>query len=143
MNRRQHARLARQLIEAAGGLIEAASACRVGKSQLAEYQSPHGEGFMPADVIADLEAHCGTPIYSRALFEARPEAGEARDLKEETCEAVEAAADLMRDVRLATIDGRLTATERDRLARVHARATAELAEVGEILARESLGREAG
>ena len=48
--------LARDLIEKAGGL-DAAAAClrgRVGRSQLANYQSPNHEQFMPADVICRL-----------------------------------------------------------------------------------------
>jgi hypothetical protein len=72
VNRRAHALAARRLIAACGGLIEAAAACRVGKSQLADYQAAEGLGFMPADVMADLEAYCGSPIYSRMLVEARP-----------------------------------------------------------------------
>lgn len=136
MNRRQHARLARQIIEACGGLIEAASACRVGKSQLADYQSPHGDGFMPADVIADLEAYCASPIYSRALFEARPDQALSRDLKEEACEAAEAAMTLQSKIRLAAADGVLTPREREALARAHAEAEAQLRDVGQLLAGE-------
>lgn len=136
MNRRTHARLARQLIEACGGLLEAEDACRVRKSQLSDYQNPNGETFMPADVIAALEADCGQPIYSRALFEARPGAEEARDLKDEACDAVEATAGLLQEVRLVTSDGVITPAERERLSRLHAKATTELREVGDLLARD-------
>jgi len=134
-----HARLARQLIEACGGLAEAADVCRVRKSALGDYQSPHGEGFMPADVIADLEAHCGQAIYSRALFEARPEAAAARNLTEEACEAAEAAAALQREVRLSTGDGVLTPRERDALVKMHAQAERQLREVGQLLASDEAG----
>ncbi len=54
MNSRHHARLARQLIDACGGLDEAVRECRVGKSALSDYQNPHITAFMPADVMADL-----------------------------------------------------------------------------------------
>ena len=49
MNSRHHARLARQLIDACGGLDEALRECRVGKSALSDYQNPHITAFMPAD----------------------------------------------------------------------------------------------
>lgn len=48
--------LTRDLIESAGGL-EAAAAClrgRVGRSQLANYQSPHHDQFIPVDVACRL-----------------------------------------------------------------------------------------
>lgn len=137
MNRRMHARLARRLVEACGGLMEAAEVCRIGKSQLGECQNPYGEQFMPADVIVDLEAHCGQAIYSRALFEARPEAIEARDLLDEASEATEAVAVLQRHVRLATKSGVLTPAERDRLSKQHAQAETELRDVGLLINREA------
>lgn len=133
--RRWHARLARELIEACGGLLEAEGACRVRKSQLSDYQSGHVEAFMPADVMADLEAYCGRPIYSRALCEARPEAIEAACLKDEACEAAERVTDLQRKIRLAANDGVLTPTERNELSRDYAAAERELRQVGELLTR--------
>lgn len=135
MNRRRHAMLARQLLEQCGTLSEAAAACRVSVPQLSDYQSPHGESFMPADVMADLEAYCGRPIYSRALFEARPESAEARDLVAEACEAAEGVTDLQREIRLAAADGVITPAERTKLERRHAVATQELREVGLVLSR--------
>lgn len=72
LSRRRHASLARELIKLCGGLDEAAEACRVGKSQLSDYQNPQGDGFMPADVMVDLEAYCGSAIYSGALAAERP-----------------------------------------------------------------------
>ena len=139
MNRRQHATYARLLISRCGGLVEAAGlpSCRIGKSQLAECQSPELETYMPADVIVALEAHCGERIYSQAMFEASEDAVAARDLREEAGEAIEAVADLHKEVRLATRDGRLTPAERARLAKLQASAAREVAEVGEILARDA------
>lgn len=133
MNRRQHAGLARRLISACGGLDESAAACRIGKTQLSECQNPHGEAFMPADVIFDLEEHCGKPIYSRALFEARPDVIEARDLIEEACEAAETVTDLQKKIRLAAKDGVITPRERDELARDYASAEDELRHVGQLI----------
>lgn len=129
-----HARYARLLIEACDGLLAAAEVCRVGKSQLSDYQSPTAEAFMPADVIADLERHCGRPIYSQALREAAdPDQRRLSDLTAEVCQAVESAASLQRDIRLATSNGRLTPGERERLGRRHAAAVSELADVGRLL----------
>ena len=59
----------RALIDAAGGGLAAAGlGLRVGKSNLSDYGSIHRlEIFMPADVIADLEASVEEPIVTRAL----------------------------------------------------------------------------
>ncbi|MBS0363698.1 MAG: hypothetical protein JSR98_20170 [Proteobacteria bacterium] len=108
MNRRRHATLSRLLIEACGGLAEAAGVCRVGKSQLSDYQNPQGEGFMPADVMVALEAHCGQPIYSRAIAEANPAREAGAGLLAEACDAVELASGVQRRIRLATSGGELT-----------------------------------
>jgi len=141
LNRRRHAMLARQLLEACGTLAEAsaATARRISVPQLSDYQSPHGESFMPADVMADLEAYCGKPLYSRALFEARPDVAEALDLVAEACEAAEGVTDLQRAVRLAASDGVITPAERTRLERQHAKATEELRDVGLVLSRVGKG----
>jgi len=136
MNRRTHARHARRLIEACGGLLEAAEACRVGKSALADYQNPHGEGYAPADVIADLEAHCGQKIYSRALFEEGGESVEARDLKDAASEATEEVVSLQRRVRLATADGVVTPAERERILREQSKAEQSVRNIGHLLAKD-------
>lgn len=99
MNARHHARLARNLIAACGGLEEAAGACRLKKSRLSTCQDPHSGSFLPVDVLADLEAHCGEPIYSRALFEARPGGEAAEELVAEACQTTEVAAALQGLVR--------------------------------------------
>lgn len=94
---RMHALLARKLIAACGGLDEAAGACRLNKSRLSECQTPGEEpAFLPADAVADLEAYCGQPIYSRALVDARPAAPDRRDVVERISDAVEDMAELQR-----------------------------------------------
>lgn len=138
MNRRQHARLARLLIEACDGLVAAADVCRVGKSQLGEYQHPDGDDYMPADVIADLEAFCGRPIYSRALYEARPEVRAAKNLIDEACGAAEAAMTLQATVRLAAQDGELTNNELEAVARAHRAAEEEIRDVGHLINRRNV-----
>jgi len=133
VNRRAHALAARRLIAACGGLIEAAAACRVGKSQLADYQAAEGLGFMPADVMADLEAYCGTPVYSRMLVEARPAGPETFDLAREACDAAEAAGRLQRGARQAADDGAITERERRELVDIYAEALDQLRQVGALL----------
>lgn len=95
MNARRHARLAHDLIEACGGLDEAAQACRVGKTRLSDYQNPAASCSMPADVMADLEAYCGRAIYSGALSQARPTAPVCGEVVTETHDVVTAAAALL------------------------------------------------
>lgn len=133
MNRLTHAHLARRLIDACGGGVVAAKICRVGNSQLSDYCQPHGEGFMPADVIADLETFCGEPIYSQALFENRPGAEDLKALVTEACEAAEAGTELQREIRLAAENGVLTPAEKARLARKHGEADRQLKQVGRLL----------
>lgn len=95
MNSRRHASLARQLIDACGSLDEAARECRVGKSTLSDYQNVAETATMPADVMADLEAYCGEPIYSSAIADCRPHKPAVADALTETHETVQAAAALL------------------------------------------------
>ncbi|WP_173087330.1 phage regulatory CII family protein [Devosia sp. 1635] len=60
----------RQLISTSGGPVDAARVTRVDHQGLSRYGSTnedHAERFMPADVIADIEAECGQPIVTRKL----------------------------------------------------------------------------
>jgi len=106
VDRKQHALLARELIAACDGAdnIVRVGACRYkGTSWLYKFcdaDNPE-QAFMPADVMADLEAFCGKPIYSRALFDARPASEDVHTIWIETFETVESAAELERIARLA------------------------------------------
>ena len=113
MDARRHAQLSRRLIAACGGVDEIvrSQACRVQATQLYRFREPASGFFMPADVMAHLEAYCGEAIYSSALAEARPTAPDARSPELEACELTEAAAALQRVVRLAVADHRLTEAE--------------------------------
>lgn len=94
MNPKRHAKLARDLIEACGGLAEAANNSRVGVSTLSTYQNPNEHATMPADVMADLEAYCGEPIYSREIASIRPWRPIGEDPVKEAHDVVIAAAAL-------------------------------------------------
>jgi hypothetical protein len=98
---RRHAKLARQLIDACGGLSEAAENCDREKSSLSLYQTGHA--FMPADVIADLEEYCGQNIYSVALAAARPTVTAEHDPLTESFELATAVADLLPIARALTM----------------------------------------
>lgn len=106
LDARRHAFLARELIKACGGLVAAAAACRLSRSQLSSITDPKTTAFMPADVMADLEAYCGEPIYSRALVEARPAELQLKDFLDEACEASEAMVSLQAFIRLQLRQGR-------------------------------------
>lgn len=117
----RHAYLARVLIRACDGLEEAAAACRVGKSQLANFQDaervqdPERAQYMPADVIADLEAYCGQPLYSKEIFEARPAAIDTSTMMEEALGGLKAMTEVVGQVAAATADGVITELERRQL----------------------------
>ncbi|KQW79739.1 hypothetical protein [Brevundimonas sp. Root1279] len=116
LSHREHSRLAGELIEACGGLEEAARACRVKKSALSGYQNPHDASTMPADVIADLEAYIARPIYSAALFDlckAKPITG---CLKELAFDLAQESMDVVSTVREALADGRLSPNDMDLIA---------------------------
>ncbi len=102
MSPMRHALLARLLTEACGGQCESAKVCRLERSRLGDFANPNvPDAFMPADVIADLEAFCGKPIYSRALLEEVPPGADSGDPLTEACELTEKSAALQRLVREA------------------------------------------
>lgn len=116
ISHREHARLAHELIEECGGLEEAARACRVRKSALSGYQTPHDPSSMPADVIADLERHCGKAIYSAALFDACQPAPVTGCLKELAFDLAQESMDVVSTVRQALADGKLSNNDLDAIA---------------------------
>jgi hypothetical protein len=120
MNPREHARMARLLIDACHGLDEAAAACRVSKSKLSDYQNPHSALFMPADVMCDLEAYCGRAIYSAAIFDRVQPGVVSEDLEAVTCDLSEAGSELQRLTRKALADRKLTPREIDELSKAEA-----------------------
>lgn len=57
----------RRLINLAGGLDSASAACRTSSTSLGRFQNVNDKQFVPADVIADLEADINEPLVTRAL----------------------------------------------------------------------------
>lgn len=126
---REHARLASDLIDACGGLAESARACRVSEGVLSTYQNPNRpECNMPADVMADLERHCGKPIYSGFIRRSLGQAVEPGCLRDLGCLLTEEGADFQGYIRKALADGRLTPNEIDAARR-------ELAQAESVLMR--------
>lgn len=115
---KQHKKLARELIEAVGGVEAAASYCRAGKSQLSDYANVNVTAFMPSDVIEDLE-RVSRPVLSRYLAGASGCALVALPAAElpaklEWCAALGAAVADFNDVQtrlLAALPGGVTAEE--------------------------------
>ena len=137
MDATRHADLAHQLITACDGVdaIVREKLCRVSSSQLYAYQDPGKVQFMPADVIADLEAWHGEPIYSRALFEARPSSAKVVELLTAACEETEEAAELQRFARQVAAHPRgPTLRERQKIERLNDRLEEGVREVRQALA---------
>lgn len=117
MDARQHAHLFRQLVAKCGGVDEIvrANACRLKASRLYELQDVEAGGLATADVIADLEAYCGEPVYSRAMAEARPSRPDAAGLLDEACDIAEGGAALQKTVRALLRGGPLSPRARGAL----------------------------
>lgn len=49
-------------IEEAGGVDAVASAVRVGRSQISDYQNKHSPSVVPVDVALDLDRYAGEPL---------------------------------------------------------------------------------
>lgn len=116
MTPREHARLARALIDACGGLDEATANCRVSKSKLSDYQNPNVSLFMPSDVMDCLQEYCGKPIFSDAMSARFSEPVISGDLLPAACEVTESASTLMAFTRQAGADGQFTPRELDEIA---------------------------
>lgn len=117
LSHREHARLARDLIDACGGLEEAARACRVNRSALSGYQTPHDPSCMPADVIDALEEYAGRgPTYSGAIAERRLFPMPAANLADLACELSEQTLAAQGLIRRALADGRISPREIDEIA---------------------------
>lgn len=116
MTPREHARLARALIDACGGLDEAAANCRVSRSKLSDYQNPNVGLFMPSDVMDCLQEYCGKPIFSDAMSAKFAAPVVNGDLLPAACEVTESASALMSFTRQASADGKFTPRELDEIA---------------------------
>lgn len=108
---REHAQLARDLIEACGGLEEVIRATGLSRGYLSKYQNVSYAETMPARVISVLETFCGRPIYSSALVNSVDTPCATGALKDLACDLAETATDVQALIRKALADGRLSQRE--------------------------------
>lgn len=117
ISHREHASLAHDLIEACGGLEEAARACRVRKSSLSGYQNPHDPSTMPADVIDALQVYAQQgPTYSARITANCEPRSITGCLKELAFDLAQESMDVVAVVREALADGRLSNNDLDAIA---------------------------
>lgn len=115
MNERRLKLLTRDLIDACGGLAEAAKDCRYDVPRLSRCQTIGQPDFLAIDVVARLELLAGRPIISKALAEEHGDVAASANLMTEGCEALENVAHLTSRIRLATADGKVTPRESDEI----------------------------
>lgn len=110
----------RDLLDACGGARRAAEHTRIKQPQLDRYADlTKADEFMPADVVADLEAVCGKPYVTEALAEIQAFALEASpdyargitDIEALLAAATKTTAAIA-EAWAARADGEVTATER-------------------------------
>lgn len=133
LTQREHARLARELIQACGGLDEAAAPAARSKSKLSDYQNPNVPACMPADVIDSLQSYCGRAIYSDGLSACFAAPVLVGDIVPTACRITEGAAVLQSLSRQHMADGRLSPREIEELAKAMGGIEAELEQARAIL----------
>lgn len=110
----------RLLIKACGGLESASEACAAecrpySVKQLSRCQNPAAPDLLPIDIVDCLEAYCGQHLVSQAIANSKPRTGTPGELRDESSEVTETAAELQRHVREALADGVIEPDEAGRL----------------------------
>ncbi|WP_312126538.1 hypothetical protein [Brevundimonas sp.] len=124
----------RLLIDACGGLELASDVCAAecraySVKQLSRCQNPNAPDVLPIDILDCLEAHSGRHIVSSAIGANRWRTGTAGELRDESSEVTETAADLQRHIREAMSDGEIDAVEAERLLKIVEAGMGHLADV--------------
>lgn len=134
MNLRQHAILAKRLIDAVGGVKTAEHVGRLKSTMLYRAQDTNDVYCLPVDVMCALEAEAGQPLYSRAISQAAPDVTGCADLTGGAISLGADAAQLAACVHSALADGTVSNIERDdlfgRLTTIRATLSAIEAELG-------------
>lgn len=129
----------RLLITACGGLEMASEVCAAecrpySVQQLSRCQNPNAPDLLPIDILDCLEAHCGKPIVSGVIASNRSRTGAAGELRDESSEVTETAAELQRHVREALAnDGEIDSAEAAILLPIAERGMSHMADVVECL----------
>jgi hypothetical protein len=134
MNQRQHALLAKQLVDKVGGVKTAAHITELGKTAIYRACDPNDSYALTMPRVVALENYAGTALYSKACAAALTTAPVDLDLTHESMDLNVFAATLSRNTHAALADGRLSNRERDQLSvqlhQVVQTAHAMLAEIG-------------
>lgn len=127
----------RDLVSTAGGPNRASTITRGAPSYLSRYGLAHEQMFAPVDIIADLEAECGTPFVTRMLADLagydlvpKAEASASADrLTSHLGDVARTAGGVMSSLADAIGDGQLTEDERRAIDSRAAETETELAEL--------------
>lgn len=124
----------RLLIKACGGLEDASEVCAAecrpySDKQLSRCQNPNAPDILPIDIMDCLEAYCGRHIVSEAIARSTAQTGTAGELRDESSEVTETAAELQRHIREALTDGEIDPVEAASLLDVVQVAMGHLADV--------------
>lgn len=129
----------RLLISACGGLDVASEVCAAecrpySVQQLSRCQNPNAPDLLPIDIMDCLETHCGKPVVSAVIASSRARTGTVGELRDESSEVTETAADLQRHIREALAnDGEIDATEAAALLAIAEQGLSHMADVVECL----------
>lgn len=129
----------RLLISACGGLEMASEVCGAecrpySLKQLSRCQNPNAPDMLPIDIMDCLEGHCGKRIVSQAVSVGKAHTGTAGELRDESSEVTETAADLQRHIREALADdGEIDAAEAAALLAIAEQGLSHMADVVECL----------
>lgn len=128
----------RQLIDACGGLDLASEVCAAecrpySVAQLSRCQNPNAPDLLPIDILDCLEGHCGKPVVSAAISNSKPRTGTVGELRDESSEVTEAAAELQRHIRTALADGEIDPAEASSLLALTHEAMKQLSDVEDCL----------
>lgn len=124
----------RQLIKACGGLEAASEACAAecrpySVKQLSRCQNPSAPDLLPLDVVDCLETYCGQHVVTQAIASSKPRTGTLGELRDESSEVTETAAELQRHVREALADGEIDPGEAAELMEIVQRGKGHFADV--------------
>lgn len=129
----------RLLIAACGGLDLASEVCAAecrpySVQQLSRCQNPNAPDMLPIDILDCLEGHCGKRFVSQAMSVAKVHTGTVGELRDESSEVTETAADLQRHIREALADdGEIDAVEAAALLAIAEQGLSHMADVVECL----------
>lgn len=124
----------RLLVAACGGLPVAAEVCAaecrpISVKQLSRCQNPNAPDLLALDLVDCLERFCGQHLITQAIIDFAPSTGSPGELRDESSEVTETAAELQRHIREALADDEIDAAEAAALMDIVQRGKSHLADV--------------